>query len=246
MHSDRGAFCQPFIQRSFPRALAAVQAGFRTRHIKTVAITAVRRNVTHTANLHAGRNVDQLSVEMIWHDSTTQSQFSVGKKKGERLCPVSCPKCRVVGAMSYFMLTFAMSGGVCNVKLMSSRLVTNIWHKPNEDPSSTLSSSLLLSSFMARVLHIYCCPSDSEIIIFNQLTVINRLDVSCVGRKKGLLLLLMFYYHYNYFFFIIMKLSCYSSRLFSRWRLNPGWFIQVLSVKCGQCPTRRFSESPKP
>ena len=42
MHSIRGASCQPFIWRSFSRAvLAAVQAGFQTRHIATVAITIV-------------------------------------------------------------------------------------------------------------------------------------------------------------------------------------------------------------
>ena len=31
----------------------AVQAGFRTRHFTTVAITAVCRNVTLTADMHA-------------------------------------------------------------------------------------------------------------------------------------------------------------------------------------------------
>ena len=34
-------------------ALAAVQAGFRTRHITTVAIAVVCRNATHWAKLHA-------------------------------------------------------------------------------------------------------------------------------------------------------------------------------------------------
>ena len=48
MPSIRSASCQPFIECSFPRALVAVQAGFRTRHITTVAITAVRRNTTRS------------------------------------------------------------------------------------------------------------------------------------------------------------------------------------------------------
>ena len=37
---------------SFSRAHAAILAGFRTRHITTVAITALCRNVTHSANLY--------------------------------------------------------------------------------------------------------------------------------------------------------------------------------------------------
>ena len=46
-------FFKPFIQRSLPSALVAVQAGFRTQHIKTVAVTTVCRNATHSAVLHA-------------------------------------------------------------------------------------------------------------------------------------------------------------------------------------------------
>ena len=53
MHGVRGASRQPFIWRSFPWVLAAVQAGFRTRHVTTVAITVVCRNITRLANLHA-------------------------------------------------------------------------------------------------------------------------------------------------------------------------------------------------
>ena len=56
----------PFIERHHPRGRSlAVQAGLRTRHITSVAITTACRNATHSANLHAYRDTSPFDSNVI-------------------------------------------------------------------------------------------------------------------------------------------------------------------------------------
>ena len=45
--------------------LAAVQAGFRARHVTTVVITAARRNATLLANLHTSMPLQSFKVQQL-------------------------------------------------------------------------------------------------------------------------------------------------------------------------------------
>ena len=69
----------------------AVQAGIRKRHITTVAITAVCRNVTHSANLHGYHIRDEHVTSLQLHVKFVKVKADISEEAEPRQRAVESP-----------------------------------------------------------------------------------------------------------------------------------------------------------